>query len=145
MLWNRKNFGNNRNRIEGLKAQLGIVQQKAFSEENFIQERAIKEELEITLLKEEMYQHQRSRLNWILYGDRNTSLFHATVIQRRQRNQLSKIKDSDGSWISKENEINDHLYDYFSSLFKSSGSRNFDSLLQKVDCYIIDEMNKGLT
>ncbi|KAH7853442.1 hypothetical protein Vadar_002449 [Vaccinium darrowii] len=145
MPWSRKKFGNNKKRVKDLKAQLGIVQQKAFSEENFIQERALKEELEITLLREEMYQHQRSRLNWIMYGDKNTSFFHATVIQRRQRNQLSKIKDSEGNWISEENEINEHLYDYFSSLFKSSGSRNFDSVLQKVDCCITDEMNRGLT
>ncbi|KAI8573991.1 hypothetical protein RHMOL_Rhmol01G0318700 [Rhododendron molle] len=43
-----------------------------------------------------MYQHQRSRVRWLRYGDNNTSFLDATVIQRRQRNQLVKIRDDRG-------------------------------------------------
>ncbi|KAG5524499.1 hypothetical protein RHGRI_031233 [Rhododendron griersonianum] len=74
-VWSRKRFGNNLEKIKELKSQLGFVQSKPFSDENFLQEKAIKEELEITLLREEMYQHQRSRLNWIRYGDKKHFLF----------------------------------------------------------------------
>ncbi|KAG5523350.1 hypothetical protein RHGRI_035240 [Rhododendron griersonianum] len=144
-VWSRKRFGNNLEKIKELKSQLVFVQSKPFSNEIFLQEKAIKEELEITLLREEMYQHQRSRLNWIRYGDKNTSFFHATVTQRRQRNQLSKIRDSRGQWLTEEKEINGHLQDYFSSLFKASGSRDFNRVLRVVDNCITDEMNGLLT
>ncbi|KAG5549991.1 hypothetical protein RHGRI_015079 [Rhododendron griersonianum] len=115
-VWSKKQFGNNLEKIRELKSQLGFVQSKAHSEENFRREKAIKEELEVTLLREKMYQHQRSRLIWIVYGDKNTSFFHATVNQRRQQNQLSKIKKSDGVQITEERDIKEHLHGHFSSL-----------------------------
>lgn len=97
------------------------------------------------MLREEMYLHQRSKLNWISYGDKNSAFFHATVTQRRQRNQLSKIKDSESFWISEESDINSHLFEYFSTLFKSSGPRNFDVILEKADGCVTPNMNLSLT
>ncbi|KAG5524156.1 hypothetical protein RHGRI_030977 [Rhododendron griersonianum] len=105
-VWSKKKFGNNKDRINDLKAQLSTIQNNPFSNEGFKQEQEIKKELELTLLREEMYQHQRSRLNWKKFGDKNTAFFHAVVTQRRQRNQLLQIKDRNGSWIKEEREFN---------------------------------------
>lgn len=115
-VWGKKSFGNNLEKIKELKSQLSYVQNKVFSEDDFQKEKAIKEELEMALLREEMYQHQRSRLNWIKYGDKNTSFFHATVNQRRQRNQILKVKDNMGVCLTEERDINLHLQSHFSSL-----------------------------
>ncbi|KAF7119980.1 hypothetical protein RHSIM_Rhsim13G0172400 [Rhododendron simsii] len=144
-VWSKKCFGNNLEKIKELKTQLGSIQKKVFSEQDFKREKVIKEELEMVLLREEMYQHQRSRLNWIKYGDKNTSFFHATVNQRRQRNQISKIQDNMGIWLTEERDINMHLQSHFSSLFKSSGQRDFSSILQNVEGCITDGMNRTLT
>lgn len=95
--------------------------------------------------REEMYLHQRSRLNWISYGDRNTAFFHATMIQRRQRNQLSKLRVEGGSWVSSDREINEQLHDYFSSLFQATGPRNFDLILGQVEASVSQSMNISLT
>lgn len=131
--WSKRTFRNNLEKIRSLKTQLGEIQGKPYSVENFQRENQIREELELTLLREEMYQHQRSRLNWIMYGDKNTAFFHATVIQRRQRNQLTKLKNNEGVWLSEEHDINEHLFEYFSKLFKSTGTRDFGEVLQMVD------------
>ncbi|KAG5524157.1 hypothetical protein RHGRI_030977 [Rhododendron griersonianum] len=144
-VWSKKKFGNNKDRINDLKAQLSTIQNNPFSNEGFKQEQEIKKELELTLLREEMYQHQRSRLNWKKFGDKNTAFFHAVVTQRRQRNQLLQIKDRNGSWIKEERGINMHLYRFFSDLFKSSGPRDFSSVLDKVECTVTCEMNRNLT
>lgn len=77
--------------------------------------------------------------------NKNTSFFHATVNQNRQQNQLSKIKKSDGIWITEERDINEHLHGHFSSSFKSSQPRYFSTILQKVGVCITDEMNRALT
>ncbi|KAH7839014.1 hypothetical protein Vadar_033742 [Vaccinium darrowii] len=121
------------------------MQLPAFSQEDFEREKCILNELEITMLREEMNLHQRFRLNWIQSRDKNYAFFHATLIQRRQCNQLSKIKDRDGNWISEEDaEINTHLKDFFSDLFKSPGPTDFRSILGKVDRCITTYMNNGL-
>ncbi|KAI8525452.1 hypothetical protein RHMOL_Rhmol13G0231200 [Rhododendron molle] len=143
--WSKRTFGNNLEKIRGLKLQLGEIQGKLYSVENFQKENQIREELELTLLREEMYQHQRSRLNWITYGDKNTAFFHATVIQRRQRNQLTRLKNNEGVWLSEDHEINEHLSEYFSKLFTATGSRDFEEVLHKVDKCVTDDMNCKLT
>lgn len=97
------------------------------------------------MLREEMYLHQRSKLNWISYGDKNSAFFHATVTQRCQMNQLSKIKDCGSFRISEESDINSHLFEYFYTLFKSSGPRKFDVILEKVDGCVTPNMNLSLT
>lgn len=92
-----------------------------------------------------MYQHQRSRVNWLKYGDRNSSFFHATVIQRRQRNQLTKLKTEAGIVLEAEEEINEHLVTYFQTLFQAAAERDFTEVLSSVTMEVSDEMNVNLT
>ncbi|KAI9109199.1 hypothetical protein K1719_019822 [Acacia pycnantha] len=42
--------------------------------------------------KEETYWWQRSRISWLSCGDRNTSFFHSSVIQRRLRNKVLTLE-----------------------------------------------------
>lgn len=125
-VWSKKTFGNNKLNINSLNSTLSSLRIQPFSEDCHALEKEIKEELEVIMLREEMYLHQRSRLNWISYGDKKNACFHASVTQRRQRNQLIKIKDSECIWITEEGGINNHLFDHFSTLFKPSGRRRFD-------------------
>lgn len=98
----------------------------------------------MVLLHEGMYQHQRSRINWLNCGDKNTSFFHATVAQRRQRNQLVKIKGDDGRWLVSESAINNHLVSFFTTLFKAWDPRDFEEALSVVHFSVIDRMNEDL-
>lgn len=85
-----------------------------------------------------MYLHQHSRLDWIKYGDSNSSFFHATVTQRKQ------IVNSNGVWLEDEEEIDNHLQSFFSHLFQSSGLRDFHEVLCIMEKRITDEMNDRL-
>ncbi|KAG5521761.1 hypothetical protein RHGRI_034099 [Rhododendron griersonianum] len=85
--------------------------------------------MEVLLLREEMALHQRSRINWLLYGDKNSAFFHATINQRRQRNQVIKLKSSMGDWIEDDEGINELIKDFFSNLFTYSGRRDFSETL----------------
>ncbi|XP_058195012.1 uncharacterized protein LOC131311532 [Rhododendron vialii] len=143
--WSRKTFGNNKKRIEDLTEKIRIIQSLPFSQEGFSQEQDFAKELEITMLREEMYVHQRSRVNWLKFGDKNTVFFHATLMQRRQRNQLCTIKDGRGIWLKEETEINRHLGEFFSNLFEASGDRDFTAALVGVHRKITDSMNHKLT
>ncbi|XP_028124116.1 uncharacterized protein LOC114321174 [Camellia sinensis] len=48
-------------------------------------------------------------------------------------------------WLSTDEAINSYLHDYFSHLFTSIPSRNFDHLLSTVQRVISEEMNASLT
>ncbi|KAF7123153.1 hypothetical protein RHSIM_Rhsim12G0079800 [Rhododendron simsii] len=132
--WSKKTFGNNKKRIEDLTEKIRIIQGLPYCQEGFSQEQELAKELEITMLREEMYVHQRSRVNWLRFGDKNTAFFHATLMQRRQRNQLCTIKNGRGIWLKEESEIRRHLGEFFSNLFEASGERDFSAALNKSNC-----------
>ena len=47
----------------------------------------------------------KSRITWLVQGDRNTSFYHTSALVRRRRNRISCLKDSVGNWIQGEGEI----------------------------------------
>ncbi|KAL4319324.1 hypothetical protein GQ457_18G001990 [Hibiscus cannabinus] len=65
----------------------------------------LKNELQKLWESEERHWHQRDRVNWIKFGDRNTNFFHATTIQRHRQNAIVKIKNEHGEWIEDEQGI----------------------------------------
>ncbi|CAL5418630.1 unnamed protein product [Camellia sinensis] len=79
------------------------------------------------------------------YGDKNTTFFHATVIQRRQRNQMVKLKTEFGEWCDMDEAINNQLFSYFQKLFKALEARDMTEALSVVDCEVTEAMNADLT
>ncbi|KAI8563745.1 hypothetical protein RHMOL_Rhmol03G0132800 [Rhododendron molle] len=104
--WSRKEFGNNKIRLGQLRSQLLYVQQLAPSEDNLAVQAGIQEAIEVVLAQEEMYLHQRSRVNWLNYGDSNSSFFHASMIQKRQRNQILRLRAANGDWKDTDDKLN---------------------------------------
>jgi hypothetical protein len=56
------------------------------------------------LRQEEIHWFQKSRCNWISFGDRNTSYFHTKTIIRRQRNKIKALKNELQVWVWEENK-----------------------------------------
>jgi hypothetical protein len=48
------------------------------------------------LYKEEMLWLQRSRIEWLREGDRNTRFFHNKAVWRAKKNRIKSLKDEDG-------------------------------------------------
>ncbi|XP_071903082.1 uncharacterized protein [Coffea arabica] len=93
--WSSSKKGNSLDRIKWCKDQIEEI--KASEAENKgprIQE--LKEHLKVAYDNEEAYWNQKSRLSWLLEGDKNTQFFHATVKGRRSRNRIQKLKKSSG-------------------------------------------------
>ncbi|KAH9772083.1 reverse transcriptase domain-containing protein [Citrus sinensis] len=120
--WNREVFGNIFKRKNELLARLGGVQ-KALENRPlgslYRLEMKLKKKLEEVLSQDELLWYQKSRREWIKYGDRNTSFFNQKTITRRARNRITAIKDEGGNWIYEAQEIKDHAVTFFSTLYKS--------------------------
>lgn len=96
------------------------------------------------MAREEMYLHQRSRVSWLIYGDRNSKFFHTSLVQKRQRNQLLRLKALDGTWKESKNDINAEIGTYFSSLYQDEGPRELSSALAHVSPLITEDVNEAL-
>lgn len=79
VLWSKAAFGNNKKLLIEWKHKVNIIQGQEPTEENFRQQQVIKSHIDELLKMEEMLFLQRSRVNWLSYGDQNSAFFHATL------------------------------------------------------------------
>ena len=118
--WNREIFGNIFKQKKELLARLGGVQ-KALENRPLSSlyrlEASLKKKLEEVLSQEELLWYQKSRREWIKYGDRNTSFFHQKTITRRAHNRITAIRDDEGNWLYEAQEIKTHAVNFFSTLY----------------------------
>ncbi|CAL5097923.1 unnamed protein product [Urochloa decumbens] len=105
--WSSEKFGSIRKELERMRAALAQLQ--AMNQDEQAIKAAIREMNEL-LYREEMLWLQRSRVDWLREGDRNTKFFHQKATWRKRRNQISKLKDEDGNWPFSDQEISDALF-----------------------------------
>jgi hypothetical protein len=81
--------------------------------------KAIKEELQTLLEKEELKWRQRAKEDWLQEGDRNTKFFHACANQRRSRNNIETIIDDVGCPCASQTAVEEAFINYYQKLFTS--------------------------
>ena len=69
------------------------------------------------LYQEEMMWLQRSRIDWLKEGDRNTQFFHRKVVWRAGKNKVKSLVDGNGVEHADHKEMGELVQDYFQSIF----------------------------
>lgn len=118
--WSKENFKKADVEIRRLKKKLQKLSSSHISEDMIREQQKCKEEITRLWEQEEKYWKARERLKWLNEGDRNSKFFHATTIQRRSRNRITRLRDAEGNWRSNQEELEGMAFDYFNDLFKSS-------------------------
>nr|KYP67366.1 Retrovirus-related Pol polyprotein LINE-1 [Cajanus cajan] len=68
--------------------------------------------------EEELLWLQKSRCKWMEYGDRNTSYFHGTIVNRRRQNRIVKLQDDEGTSIENKRDLELMVTAFYKRLFK---------------------------
>lgn len=99
------------------------------------------------LEEEEIYWRQRSREDWLRWGDKNTKWFHKKASLRRKTNEIKGIIDNSGCWNEDINIIEETFTNYFEHLFKSSDPNldHIKSTLYGISPKVTQEMNNALS
>ncbi|KAJ0585427.1 putative RNA-directed DNA polymerase [Helianthus annuus] len=63
--------------------------------------------------------HQKSRLNWIKYGDENTKFFHAVVNLNKSRSRINGL-NVNGVWVTEPKVIKENIRRWFKKHFNES-------------------------
>ncbi|KAK2661119.1 hypothetical protein Ddye_007652 [Dipteronia dyeriana] len=108
--------------------------------------RKVERELDNLLYKEETLWHQRSRVLWLKWGDRNTKFFHAKAYARRSCNMIRELYDDDGIWQTKDEEMVIIINNYFSSPFSNSqpSSNDLEGVFGSVESRLLPHLRDFL-
>lgn len=71
------------------------------------------------LAKEEIYWRQRSRVNWLIAGDRNTAFFHKSATARCKRNLILGLFDETNCFKTNQKEMEGIVTSFYSDFFSS--------------------------
>lgn len=63
-------------------------------------EKSLLAELSTLADLEAEYWNMKSRITWVVVGDRNTTFFHNSALICRRRNRITSMKDSMGNWLT---------------------------------------------
>ncbi|XP_055960701.1 uncharacterized protein LOC126667366 [Mercurialis annua] len=121
--WNVDVFGNIFKQKRILLARINGIQRYLENRpSNYLTEleNNLKAELDEISLREEALWLQKSRCNWLMLGDRNTSYFHAKATARRRRNRICVLKDSDGNWCDNDASLRNLAVYFFKGLYTES-------------------------
>ena len=122
-LWNKNHFGNIFHKKKRIMAQLDGVQRamaiQLLSALVTLENHLLKE-LEVVLEQEKDLWALKSRINWMILVDRNTSFFHVSTLARRKRNLITAIKNEVGECLTEEREVASHIREGFIKLYTTS-------------------------
>ena len=119
-MWNKDRFGNIFHKKKRLMARLYGVQ-KALANNPSLDLINLESHLQKDL--EEVLDHERdlwllkSRVNWMVQGDRNTSFYHVSTLARRKRNLITLVENEGGMWIIEGREVMDYFRRGFMDLY----------------------------
>ena len=89
MVWNKNQFGNIFTKKKNPMARInGIQRAIAIKPSSFLLklEEDLLRDLDLVLNQEEKLWALKSRVNWMVQGDRNTAFYHVSTLVRRKRN-----------------------------------------------------------
>uniref|UniRef100_A0A803QHZ7 Reverse transcriptase domain-containing protein n=1 Tax=Cannabis sativa TaxID=3483 RepID=A0A803QHZ7_CANSA len=118
--WNLNKFGFVDRRLKDLKHSLGLIQGAPVTQSLLENEAGIQLEILELEAKMERIWKQKSRENWLKYGDNNTKFFHASTVVRRRQNRVSCIETSPNVWIRSRHDIGQYFQDKFQELYQST-------------------------
>lgn len=149
--WNKNVFGDLFNKIKENQEDLQNIQSQLMVNptDHYLSQR----NMELTKISfdlhrsEEIYWAQKARANWLKLGDKNTRFFQMQASIRKKRNNISKIKDDCGNWISDMDAVADFFVQDFKKRFTPinyPSNHNLCSFLEAIDHCISPETNEQL-
>ena len=95
--------------------------------------------------REEVQAHQRSRVQWLREGDRNTAFFHAKAKQRFRTNKIKSLQRENGSVEMSQTGLENMATDFYRNLFTAQAVARPKVVTTWVPEKVTSEMNERLT
>jgi hypothetical protein len=142
--WSRATFGSIRKKIRQLEGKIRDIREQVLTEESMKEEKGLEHELCELFEREEIMAKQRSRVEWLREGDRNTSFFHARATARQKTNKIDMLLHADGSKCEVQAELKGMVQEFYENLFSSEPCASVDAVLDAIPTKFTADMNDDL-
>jgi hypothetical protein len=95
--------------------------------------------------REEIMWRQRSRIEWLSAGYKNTKFFHQRASMRRRKNLIKTLTCADGRITEEKRGDAEYGLQFLQNLYTSEGGQNTNEVLDHVPRKANTEMNAILT
>jgi hypothetical protein len=98
-------------------------------------------------VQEEILWRQKSHIQWLKEGERNTKFFHRSMLQRCHTNRITQIVLYQGLDIQKHTDIEKELLSYYKNLLSEPPiirTQAIDSILKHIPKEVTKEQNEAL-
>ncbi|KAJ4799461.1 DNAse I-like superfamily protein [Rhynchospora pubera] len=109
-------------KLEKLANQIQEVQCQHPSVRDHSLEEKLLHEYDQTEEHNNAYWRQRSRIQWLEEGDRNTKFFHTVATNRRRHNLITMAEREDGTLAGEDKEIKSIFLNYFKEIYSPTRS-----------------------
>eukprot|EP00253_Pinus_taeda_P033102 PITA_33102 len=149
--WNITEFGNIFKEKSILEGKLEIIH-KSWTSGNITEE---SKELEKDLmtqwhhrsLQEETLWKQKSRVQWLKQGEKNSKFFHRSTLDYRNSNKILNLKNESGNTLHNHREISSLLTEHFKHISQESNidrAEAINTLTQSIPKVVIKDQNLAL-
>jgi len=107
----------------------------------------VHQQLEDRKRQEEILWKQKSHIQWLKEGERNTKFFHRTTIQRRHANRIMHFVSNEGETLQSHADLESNLIDYFQDLLTkpiSDRQEAINKITRHVPTLVTQEQNAAL-
>ncbi|KAK9991581.1 hypothetical protein SO802_026566 [Lithocarpus litseifolius] len=132
MKWGSIRITPDKEAIKQIQKRLDRLNEEEMNFDSKAENLELNKEMDELLQKQEIYWAQRSRISWLQHGDKNTKFFHSKASQRRRRNHIRGIKNSQGQWVEELEEVVIVAFDYFETLFQAGACDKMEECLDAV-------------
>ena len=104
----------------------------------------LRKDINLMLDDEEVWWQQRSRVQWLGEGDRNTKYFHHRDSERRRKNAILGLWNDVGLWCDSKEDVVRTVLSYFEGVYSSSNPSQLEEVTSLIPTKVSEDMNHGL-
>lgn len=112
--------------------------------ENSTEVKSLYRRVDELLYREEMMWLQRSRINWLKEGDRNTKYFHWQAAWRAKENKIVRLKAEDSRYVENKEEMEQMATAFFQELYLKDPMVQPVELIDLLETRVDEQMNIDL-
>eukprot|EP00253_Pinus_taeda_P031815 PITA_31815 len=137
--WNKKEFGNIFKAKGEVEKRLKEINQiliiEGYTEERKEMSESLQQEWDNRCLQEKILWRQKSRVQWIKEGERNTKFFHRSTIDHRNNNRIVKLTNQHGIESNTHEEMEKVLLQHFQKIVEETSEDRYQ-FMKKFNQYI---------